>query len=600
MNSLVKLKISFLFLLLPLLLETLLAGASARLDIVARGLARLSDIENAGDGTGRLFAAELIGRIRVIRNGTLLKTPFLDITDRVSKLGEGGLIGFTFHPRYAQNGRFFVAYTAGPKAASKTIIAEYKVSEEDLDRAASATLTSSDERIIMEIEQPTTVHQAGDLAFGPDGMLYISSGDGGPPGPNIGDQAQDLTNLLGKILRIDVEDEDQPYRVPPDNPFVGQEGARSEIWAYGFRNPFRIGFDRGSGRLFLGDVGGSRFEEVNLVVKGGNYGWPRLEGGACFPEEIQECDTEGLIPPIHEYGREVGKAAIGGLVYRGPQPTPLFGTYIFADFVLGRVWALQETSRDVWQPRLLAKIVFPVAFAQDEEGELYVAENFGNIFRISFIWKEVFAQVADGDTAIGRFRSSFLIANNGDEETSGELFFGAPDGAQRPVTINGATDLSFRFRIPGKSTRIFRTDGISDPFFSGWAVFFSERRLKGSVILQLSNDNEVLAEAGSSGAAIGREFLAAVNRSSSGVDTAVALVNPSVSDVNMRLSRRGADAVEIASLELTLAPLEQRAFFIYEISPLPPDFQGTIVIESNREFAATVLQTVGGIHSAGP
>jgi len=598
-----KTKIVFSALLFLFSLETSLSGPIARLDLVVTGLARLSDIAIPGDGTGRIFAAELGGQVRVIRDGTLLKRPFLNIKSRVSELGEGGLIGLAFHPRYAENGRFFVAYPAGPEANFRTVIAEYKVSDNDPDQAAEGPLpplTPSSERIILVIAQPTVVHQAGDLAFGPDGMLYISSGDGGPPGREVGDQAQDLGSLLGKILRIDVDSEEQPYRVPPDNPFVGQEGALPEIWAYGLRNPFRMGFDRGSGRLFLGDVGDSSMEEVNLVVKGGNYGWPRLEGSRCFPPEIEECDNEGIVPAIHAFPRTDGKAVIGGLVYRGSQPTPLFGAYIFGDFVLGRIWALQETAKGVWQRHLLAKTVFPVAFAEDEAGELYIAENLGTISRISFLWREVLARVADGDTAIGRFRSSILIANDGEEATSGELFFVSPDGAQQAMTIDDVTDTSFRFTIPAKSTRILKIDGISDPFFPGWAVFFSDRRLKGSVILQLSEDDQVLAEAGSTSSPVGREYVAAVNRSSSGVDTALAVVNPSLeTELSVRLSLRGPDEIEIGSLELMLDPLEQRALFINQIAPLPPDFQGTIVIESLREFGATVLQTVGGIHSAG-
>ena len=597
-----KPKIVFSALLFLFVLETSLSGPIAGLDRVVTGLGRLSDIAIPGDGTGRIFAAELSGQVRVIRDGVLLKRPFLDIKNRVSELGEGGLIGLAFHPRYAENGRFFVVYTAGPEDDFRTVIAEYKVADNDPDRADNLVLplSPSPERIIMVIAQPTVVHQAGDLAFGPDGMLYISSGDGGPPGRKVGDQAQDLGSLLGKILRIDVDAEDRPYRVPLDNPFVGQEGARPEIWAYGLRNPFRMGFDRGSGRLFLGDVGDSAVEEVNLVVKGGNYGWPRLEGSRCFPPEVEECDHEGIVPAIHEFSRTDGKAVIGGLVYRGPQPTSLFGAYIFADFVLGRIWALQEASRGVWQRRLLAKTVFPVAFAEDEAGDLYIAENLGTISRISFLWREVLAQITDGDTAIGRFRSSIRIANDGEEEASGELFFVTPDGVQAAMTIDDVTDTSFRFTIPAKSARILKTDGISDPFFPGWAVLFSERRLKGSVILQLSKDDQVSAEAGSTSSPVGREYVAAVNRSSSGVDTAVAVVNPSLqTELSVRLSLQGPDEIEIGSLELMLDPLEQRALFVNQIAPLPPDFQGTIVIESLREFGATVLQTLGGIHSAG-
>ena len=602
MNSLIKPKISPLALLVPFLLGTLLSGPIARLDTVATGLGRLADLANAGDGSGRLFATELVGRIRIIRDGTLLETPFLDISHRVSERGEGGLTGLVFHPHYAQNGRFFVAYTAS-EGNFRTKIAEYRVSDTDPDRAASGNLTplfQLDEKVIMVIQQPTTVHQAADLAFGPDGMLYISSGDGGPPGPDIGDQSQDLGSLLGKILRIDVDGERRPYTVPPDNPFVGREGALPEIWALGFRNPFRMGFDRSSGRLFLGDVGATRREEVNLVEKGRNYGWPRLEGALCFSPLLEECDTEGFTPAIHEYPPTDGRAVIGGLVYRGSQPTPLFGAYIFGDFVLGRIWALQETSRGVWQRHLLAKSVFPVAFAEDEEGELYLAENLGTIYRIRFVWREIFARVTDGDTAIGQFRSSILIANEGDEETSGELFFVSPDGVQQAMTIDDVTDTSFRFTVPPKSTRILKTDGISDPFFPGWAVIFSERRLNGSVILQLSNGDQVFAEAGSTSSPVGREYLTAVNRSSSGVDTAVAVVNPSLqTELSVRLSLQGPDEIEIGSLELMLEPLEQRALFINQIAPLAPDFQGTIVIESLREFGATVLQTLGGIHSAG-
>ena len=254
----------------------------------------------------------------------------------------------------------------------------------------------------------------------------------------------------------------------------------------------------------------------------------------------------------------------------------------------------------MWQRRLLAKTVFPVAFAEDEAGDLYIAENLGTISRISFLWREVLAQITDGDTAIGRFRSSIRIANDGEEEASGELFFVTPDGVQAAMTIDDVTDTSFRFTIPAKSARILKTDGISDPFFPGWAVLFSERRLKGSVILQLSKDDQVSAEAGSTSSPVGREYVAAVNRSSSGVDTAVAVVNPSLqTELSVRLSLRGPDEIEIGSLELMLDPLEQRALFVNQIAPLPPDFQGTIVIESLREFGATVLQTLGGIHSAG-
>lgn len=367
---------------------------------IATGLEEPVYVTHAGDGSNRLFIVEKAGRILIVKDGAILEKPFLDISSRVVEVGrETGFLGIAFHPDYKDNGRFFVNYTAfdnkGQRVDSannhfyrlnlraeseviqwlKTVIAEYHVSKRNPDMAVN-----DDERIVLEIDQPTNVHNGGQLQFGPDGFLYIGMGDGGPANDVFGN-GQNRDTLLGKVLRINV-DEGSPFSIPVDNPFVGEEGA-DEIWAYGFRNPWRFSFDRLDGRLFVGDVGQFSFEEVDIVEKGGNYGWNIMEGFHCFPPEVGDCDQSGLILPIAEYSHDEGQAIIGGYVYRGTQIPDLQGSYLFGDFGSGVIWSLVEISPDVWERKELIRLDFPISsFGEDEEGELYVVDFTGSVYRI--------------------------------------------------------------------------------------------------------------------------------------------------------------------------------------------------------------------------
>ncbi len=341
---------------------------------LADGFTRPVYVTHAGDGSGRLFVVEQSGRILIVRDGRTLSTPFLDIRDRVESGGEKGLLSVAFHPKYRENGRLFVNYTGRRKGILKTIIAEYRVSPTNPDVADRA------ERVLLEIEQPFENHNGGLNKFGPDGFLYIGMGDGGGAGDPF-NFAQNLESLLGKFLRMDIDHE--PYAVPQDNPFVGREGARPEIWAYGLRNPWRFSFDRCTGRLFAGDVGQDRIEEIDLIEKGKNYGWRIMEGSQCFdPPSL--CNTQGLELPIAEYDHSLGCSVTGGYVYRGRQYPALIGHYLFGDYCSGRIWALTEDSAGRWTMRQLIDSPLSISsFGEDELGELYVVHYGGAIYRVT-------------------------------------------------------------------------------------------------------------------------------------------------------------------------------------------------------------------------
>ncbi len=348
-------------------------GLAVRLQPLVTGLSAPVHLTHAGDGSGRLFVVEQAGVVRIIRNGRLLPRPFLDIRRRVVSGGEMGLLSIAFHPQYARTGRLFVNYTADG-GGLRTVIAEYRTSAGDPDLADPA------ERVLLEIPQPFRNHNGGLNLFGPDGMLYIGMGDGGSGGDPL-NNGQRLDTLMGKLLRIDV-DGGMPYRVPPDNPFVGRAGARPEIWAYGLRNPWRFAFDRGSGRLFLADVGQNRWEEIDLIERGGNYGWRIMEGTHCF-DPPEACSRAGLILPIAEYGREAGCSVTGGFVYRGVRIPRLVGRYLFGDYCSGTIWSLRESGGRWAMETLLTTELQISSFGEDQAGELYVVDHQGAVYRIA-------------------------------------------------------------------------------------------------------------------------------------------------------------------------------------------------------------------------
>jgi len=341
--------------------------------VVTRNLQSPLYLTHAGDGSGQLFVVEQPGTIRVIVQGILQDKPFLDIKNRVLPGGERGLLGMAFHPTHRKNGRFFVNYTRRDDGA--TVVAEYR-------RQGQGLQASSEERTLMVVPQPYANHNGGMVAFGPDGFLYIGRGDGGSRG-DPQNRAQNPAELLGKILRIDV-DGASPYAVPSDNPFA-RAGGRPEIYALGVRNPWRFSFDRETGALWLADVGQNKWEEIDLVTRGGNFGWRIMEGRHCFLPE-KDCPVEGLIMPIFEYGHDQGRCSItGGYVYRGRNLPALQGSYLFGDYCSGELFAVPVGSGVAAgsEPRVLRKSGMRISsFGEDEAGEVYVVDHRGSLYRL--------------------------------------------------------------------------------------------------------------------------------------------------------------------------------------------------------------------------
>jgi glucose/arabinose dehydrogenase len=351
-----------------------MAAPRIALQTYVSGFSSPVGMEAVRDGSGRFFVVEQTGKIRIVKNGVLLSSPFLDLTSKIEFNDEEGLLGLTFHPSYAQNGRFFVDYTQRVAGQLQSVIAEYHVSTNDPNKADPT------ETRILVVDQPFDNHNGGQLGFGADGYLYISFGDGGSGGDPMGN-GQNLNVLLGKILRIDINT-GSPYAIPPDNPFVGNPNEKGEIWAYGLRNPWRFSFDRPTGRLFAGDVGQNMYEEVDIIQKGLNYGWNIMEGFHCY--NAPTCNMTGLTLPILEYSHLEGNAIIGGFVYRGTQIAGLRGVYVFADYGTGKIWGSKPDLSGTWQRvGLLASGKVVSAFGQDLAGELYVLDyGTGTIFKV--------------------------------------------------------------------------------------------------------------------------------------------------------------------------------------------------------------------------
>lgn len=337
------------------------------------------DLQYPPDNSNRIFVVEQAGIISVFPNdsGVTAKKTFLDIREKVDDQGnEEGLLGLAFHPDYQTNGYFYVNYTA--TNPNRTVISRFQVSS-NLDVA-----DPSSEVVLLTFEQPYSNHNGGQVSFGPDGYLYIAVGDGGSGG-DPHDHGENPATLLGTILRIDInkQEDGKRYGIPPDNPFANnRNGYRKEIYAYGLRNPWRFSFDSENGRLWTGDVGQNAYEEIDVIEKGGNYGWNTMEGNHCF-EPRTGCDRSGLKMPIHEYGRGDGISVTGGFVYRGPSLKDLVGRYIYADYATRRVWALEHSTLSKPVNTLLFEADFNISsFGVDHNNELYLCGFDGKIYKI--------------------------------------------------------------------------------------------------------------------------------------------------------------------------------------------------------------------------
>lgn len=342
---------------------------------VASGFSNPLDIQQAGDGSGRLFVVEQGGRIRIIQNGSVLGTPYLDVSGLIVSGGEEGLLGLAFHPNFSSNGCFYVNYTTTRLSGTlQTAISEFRAAP-----ANANTVNPTSENILFTVDQPEINHNGGGLAFGNDGFLYIGLGDGGGGGDQHGTigNGQDTTTKLGKILRIRV-DCNGTYTIPADNPFVAQATAAKEIWLYGLRNPFRFSIDHATGNLWIGDVGQNSFEEVDRLTPqqgGANLGWRCKEGTHNF-NFTSNCQTATLVDPIFDYDHSQGdETVIGGYVYHGANISALAGNYVFGDFISGRIWSLARDSQGQWVGTFLLNAGGGdlASFGQDANGELYVA-----------------------------------------------------------------------------------------------------------------------------------------------------------------------------------------------------------------------------------
>ena len=347
------------------------AAVSLAFEVVVDGLESPLAVTHSGDGSGRLFVAERGGPVRIVAGGALLAEPLLDIADRVQAGGEQGLLGLAFHPDFPEDPRFFVNYT---DRTGTTIVSSFTVGA-DPDRADPAS-----EVEILRIGQPYANHNGGALAFGPDGFLYVATGDGGSGG-DPHDNGQRLDTLLGKVLRIDVDEagDGRAYAVPPDNPFVGDGDAEPEIWLTGLRNPWRMSFDRATGDLWIGDVGQRSWEEVDVARagRGGlNFGWNRMEGDECYQDA--GCEDPDFTPPVAVYGHDRGCSVIGGVVYRGTAVPSLAGGYVFADYCSGNVWVLDPVVEGPTDIRLVMESGRALSsIGEDEAGEPYATDLVG-------------------------------------------------------------------------------------------------------------------------------------------------------------------------------------------------------------------------------
>lgn len=359
---------------------TPLASMAVRRMFPGLNFRHLTNLVQPDDGRDRIFVTQQGGLVRVFPNEQQAPEAaiFLDISGRVSEEGnEEGLLGLAFDPRFAENGFFYVYYSAG--GPRRSVVSRFSQSQDNPEVASPHS-----ELVLLEVEQPFSNHNGGQLAFGPDGFLYIGLGDGGLAADPMGN-GQNRGTLLGSILRLDVAGatENSRYRTPADNPFVGQPGARPEIWAYGLRNPWRFSFDTATGRLWAGDVGQNLWEEIDLIGKGLNYGWNTMEGFHCFSPQTA-CDDTGLELPVVEYPNGADCSVTGGHVYRGARLAALYGAYIYADYCSGKIWGLRQNGESVTEHRLLvhSDVKEITSFGEDLAGNIYILSRNEGIYQL--------------------------------------------------------------------------------------------------------------------------------------------------------------------------------------------------------------------------
>lgn len=360
-------------------------SSTVKLTVVTSAVSQPVLVTSPRDGTNRLFIVEKTGKVRIVKAGSLLAAPFLDLSANVTKGGEQGLLGLAFHPGYKTNRKFYVSYT---NLSGDSVVREYRASSTNPNRVATGS-----GRTIIRIDQPYANHNGGMIAFGRDGYLYIGMGDGGSAG-DPGNRAQNVNSLLGKMLRINVNGSTatRNYLIPSSNPYVGRTG-RDEIWQRGLRNPWRFSFDRANGNLWIGDVGQNRYEEIDRAIRtttgpgrGINWGWRVMEGFHCF-KPATGCSTTGKTRPLLEYSHAAnGRCSVtGGYVYRGTKIPALAGWYVYGDYCSGEVWAVSSTASSRPTPvRLLGtgsgRLI--AGFGQDDADELYLADLGGTVYRI--------------------------------------------------------------------------------------------------------------------------------------------------------------------------------------------------------------------------
>jgi glucose/arabinose dehydrogenase len=354
-------------------------GSQYQLVEVASGLTSPVYLTHAGDGSGRIFIVGQNGQIWVMQDGVVLDQLFMDVRSLISRdASERGLLGLAFHPDYETNGQFFIYYT---DTAGDIQIARYHVSADDPN---AADLNSAE--LIININKPYSNHNGGQLAFGPDGYLYIGTGDGGSGGDPQGN-GQNGQSLLGKILRLDIDgaDGDKPYAIPADNPYINNPALAPEVWAWGLRNPWRFSFDRETNDLYIADVGQNNWEEINFQPAGSaggeNYGWNTMEGTHVFSGAPV---PDGAILPFAEYSHSQGCSVTGGYVYRGEVMPDLQGVYLFSDYCFGTVWASYQDAEGRWQTNVFMDTSHTVSsFGEDEAGEVYLLDHSGSVYQVA-------------------------------------------------------------------------------------------------------------------------------------------------------------------------------------------------------------------------